>query len=314
MSISVVVITYEGARWIAAQAASIVAQTRPPDEVVLADDGSTDTTVAIARAAVAPLGDRVRVLPAGDRLGVTPNLERAIRASTGDVVVLADQDDVWLPHKLATVAQWAAADATGALASDGWIVDTDGRRTGERLWARAGFSSRERARWRRDPLAVLLRQPVVTGATMAVRRDALDLLLPLPEVGWHDYAMSLLLAATTGITLVDDPLMEYRLHEANTAGLRPPARRDRVVSRAEHLDNLHAQARLFDALAERLTAHGCAAASHRMTAKSDALRRRAALPAARPRRVVGVAALTFSGRYHRYAQGWASAARDLLWP
>ncbi len=62
-SISVVVITYEGARWVAAQAASIVQQTRPPDEVVLADDASTDATVAIARETLAPLGARVQRPP-----------------------------------------------------------------------------------------------------------------------------------------------------------------------------------------------------------------------------------------------------------
>jgi hypothetical protein len=270
--------------------------------------------VAIAREALAPLGDRVRALPAEERLGVTPNLERALRAATGDVIVLADQDDVWLPHKLATVARWADDATTGAFASDGWIIDADDRRSGTRLWARAGFSARERARWRRDPLAVLLRQPVLTGATMALRRETLDLVLPIPPEGWHDYAMSLLVAATTGITLAYDPLVEYRLHDANAAGLRPPARRDRVVSREAQHANQHEQAQFFDALGVRLTAAGRADAARRMVAKAAVLRRRAALPAARIRRAPGVAGLTLAGDYFRYGQGWASAARDLFWP
>lgn len=313
-SVSVVLVTYQGARWVGPQAASIATQTRLPDEVVVADDGSTDDTVARALEALAPVADRVRVLPTDAHLGLTPNVERGLRAATGDVLVLADQDDVWLPHKLAAVERWAGADRTGGVFSDGWIIDADGLRTGDRLWARAGWDRRRRTRWRRDPLGVLLRQPLVTGAAMALRREALGLLLPLPEVGWHDYAMSLLLAATSGLTMIDEPLIEYRLHGANTAGLRPRSRRDRVLSREAQQSNLRGQVVLFEVLGARLAASGSAPTARRMAAKAATLRRRAALPDARLRRVGGVARLTATGDYHRYAQGWASAARDLFWP
>ena len=103
------------------------------------------------------------------------------------------------------------------------------------------------------------------------------------------------------------------MHGANTAGLRPPARRDRVLARAEHVENLRRQAAMFDALADRLASSGHAAPSGRLRSKSEVLRRRAALPEARWRRVVGVAGLTVDRGYARYGQGWSSAARDLLW-
>jgi len=312
-SISVVVITYQGARWVAAQAASIAAQTRLPDELVIADDGSTDGTVAIARDALGSIAERVRVLPTDRHLGLSPNVERGIRAATGDVIVLADQDDVWLADKLATVELWGDSGAPGGCFSDGWIIDAKGVRTGDRVWARAGLDRRQRGRWAGDPFGVLLRQPLVTGATMAIRRDTLDLLLPLPESGWHDYAMSLLLAATSTLTMIDDPLVEYRLHGENTAGLRPRSRRARVLAQDAHRDNLREQVRLFDLLADRLATHGHPEPAQRMTVKASLLRARAALPAARHRRVPGVVRLTATGGYHSYAQGWASAARDLLW-
>jgi glycosyltransferase involved in cell wall biosynthesis len=314
MTVSVVVITCDGARWVAEQARSIASQTRPPDEVIVADDASTDDTVAITREALAPLRDRVRILLASSRLGVTANLERAIRAATGDVIVLADQDDVWLPDKLDTVARWARHETTGAMFSNGWIIDADGTRTGEQLWARAGFSTRAVAGWDRDPLAILLRQPVVTGATMALRRAALDLVLPLPGVGWHDYAMSLVLAATSGLTKIDEPLVEYRLHGANTAGLQAPRRRDRVESPEAHRANLQQQDALFRILADRLTGTGHPDAARRMVGKVEVLHARAALPDARIARIAGVTRLTVSGGYARYGQGLSSAARDLLWP
>lgn len=307
-------ITCEGARWVGPQAAAITSQTRPPDEVVVADDASTDDTVARAVAALAPLGDRVRVLESDRRLGLTPNFERAARAATGDIIVFADQDDVWLPRRLAAVEEWAAASPSAGCFADGWIIDGDGRRTGEHLWDRAGFGPGARSRWERDALGVLLRQPVVTGATLAVRRAALELVLPIPAVGWHDYAVSLLLAATSGLTALDDALIEYRLHGDNVAGLPATRRRDRVQSPDARRVNLREQIAMFEALRERLEARGHGVAAARFAGKTTTLRRRAQLPAARPARAPGVAGLLLRGDYRRYGQGWASAARDLLWP
>jgi glycosyltransferase involved in cell wall biosynthesis len=314
VSIGVVMITHEGGRWVRSQAHSIATQTRLPDEVVIADDGSTDDSVAHALSALEPIGQRCRVLRSAARLGVTANLERAIRHAESDVIVLADQDDVWLPHKLVVVEHWADTSPSGGMFSDGWIVDARGDRTGERLWRRAGLSRSRAATLSSDPLAILLRQPVVTGATMAVRRGALDVLLPIPRHGWHDYAMSLLLAATSGLFPVTDALVEYRLHGANTAGLPSKSRRDRVVGAEAHRENLRTQIALFEALVERMEAQGDRATAARFSGKLDVLRRRAALPAARPMRLPGVARLIVGGGYRRYAQGYASAARDLLWP
>jgi len=312
-AISVVIITCDGARWVEAQIRSIVEQTRPPDEVVISDDASLDDTLAVVERALAPLGDRARVVRGGPRRGVTANLERAIHASSGDLIVLADQDDTWLPHKLASLEDWASSSSAGAVFSDGWIIDAEGKRTGERLWARTGLARRRLAILPADPLSVLLRQPAVTGATLALRRATLDLLLPIPVHGWHDYAMSLLLAATSGLDAITDPLIEYRLHGANTAGLAIGSRRQRIQSADAHRDHLRTQTLLFEDLVDRLDPFADLDARRRFVAKSNVLRRRAALPRARPRRVPGVAGLVLGGGYQRYAQGFSSAARDLFW-
>lgn len=313
-SISVVLATFNGERWIRAQASSIAAQALLPSEVIICDDASTDHTLRVAVDALAALGDRVRVLPSGQRRGVVANFERGIRAARGDIIALADQDDVWLAHKLSTIRDWAVTSRASGCFTDGWIIDALALKTGETLWERAHFSPRDRVAWRHDPLGVLLRKPVVTGATLAFRRQSITLLLPLPEDGWHDYSIAVLLAASAGIDALPTPTIDYRLHGSNTAGLPAPSRFDRVLPYADNRRGLVRQTRHFARLAERARAAGLPAeACNRLEAKTALLRKRALLPRPRYRRLPPVARGVVSREYHRYAQGFSSAVRDVAW-
>src|SRR5688572_29064227 len=105
-SISAVMCTYNGERFLREQLDSIVNQSITVDEIIVADDGSTDDTLRIIADLVERLecdGPRigVTVLAAEARpLGVSRNFERALRASRGEIVFLADQDDVWRPDRI----------------------------------------------------------------------------------------------------------------------------------------------------------------------------------------------------------------------
>jgi glycosyltransferase involved in cell wall biosynthesis len=94
-SISVAVPAYNEEAWIAEALESILAQTRPPDEVIVVDDGSTDDTTAVAQR----FGERVRVIRQ-ENAGCPAAFNRAFREATGDYVALCPADDVWEPEKL----------------------------------------------------------------------------------------------------------------------------------------------------------------------------------------------------------------------
>jgi glycosyltransferase involved in cell wall biosynthesis len=101
--ISVVIPAWNAAATLAETLASVGAQTRPVDEIVVVDDGSTDATVAVARAAGA------RVLRQA-RQGAAQATNAGIAASRGDLVALLDADDLWTPDKTALQAAALAAD------------------------------------------------------------------------------------------------------------------------------------------------------------------------------------------------------------
>jgi glycosyltransferase involved in cell wall biosynthesis len=94
-TISVVVAAYQAERWIAEALDSILGQTRPPDEVVVIDDGSTDGTAK----ELERYSDRICILRHSNR-GYQATMNRAIREARGDFVALCGADDIWEPRKL----------------------------------------------------------------------------------------------------------------------------------------------------------------------------------------------------------------------
>ncbi len=100
LKISIALATFNGARFLKEQLASLVEQTFLPAELVVTDDGSTDETSAILEwfAGVAPFP--VSVHRNEQRLGYGMNFLKAASLCSGDVISFSDQDDVWLPAKL----------------------------------------------------------------------------------------------------------------------------------------------------------------------------------------------------------------------
>jgi hypothetical protein len=99
--VSVVIACYNGSAHLREQLRSVLDQTAPPSEVIISDDGSSDDTLAVAHAVAATANTRVEIVQNVERLGYAENFLRAATRATGDLVAFADQDDVWLPGKLA---------------------------------------------------------------------------------------------------------------------------------------------------------------------------------------------------------------------
>ncbi|MEI6226807.1 MAG: glycosyltransferase family 2 protein, partial [Deltaproteobacteria bacterium] len=219
---SVALCTFEGSAHLEPQLASLAAQARLPDELVACDDRSSDGTAEILRAFARRAPFPVRVEVNETRLGTTKNFEKAIGLCTGDLIATCDQDDVWLPEKLALVEEAFARDPRlGLVFTDADIVDGSLRPMGYRLWDAIHFDGRARREVLRGRgFDVLLRQWLVTGATMAFRSEYRSLLLPIPACWVHDAWIAFLLGAVSSLGFVERPTVRYRQHPGQQVGAR----------------------------------------------------------------------------------------------
>ncbi len=320
-SVSVVLCTFDGAEFLVPQLESLANQTRPPDEIVVRDDASHDATRQVlddfARRSPVP----VRITVNRRRLGIPANFWAAIGDARGDLIALCDQDDVWLPSRLERAVDVLDHDPqVGATFSNGRCIDERGTSTGRTLWGLAGLTDDLLARLRSgNELEVLLRRPLVTGATVTFRSSFLPLLVPAPPIT-HDYWISAAIALQARVEPIDETLISYRLHGANAIGLHRAAALPALVrylrDRSLRQRTLTTQFHLRQALLERADRAADPllppATRQRIDRELDLLRFQLALPERFVRRLPRVLRKVRSGAYASGAIGRFAWERDLF--
>lgn len=322
--VSVALGTRNGERFVGDQIASILGQTRPVDEIVLSDDASTDRTVEIVeRAVVAHLEARgtapdLVVLRNDPPLKVTKNFEQALRATTGDLVALSDQDDVWHPERIARLIARFDDPEVLLVFGNARQVGADGEYLGHDLFEALGMSAGERALVERGrAFEQFMRRNLATGATVMLRRSLVDAAVPFPNSWLHDEWLAVVAAASGGVRLYDEALTDYRQHGANEVGMSKLGfgRKLRMFAepRTERNRRLYLRA---EALAARIDGlegvpgkYGAAAAEKYLFERA-----RQAYPRARILRLGPILRQLRLGRYGRYGTGLKDAVRNLLQP
>ena len=321
LSAGVALCTYNGARHLAEQFESILAQNRMPDEIVVSDDGSTDGTVELIREFLhraAERGIAVRYLGDGVRRGVTPNFALAIASCGSDVIVLSDQDDVWHADRLGVALESFERDPGLLLRHENArLVDERGQALGRTLFDALAVPPEDRSRINRGQgFGAYLRRNIATGATMSFRRVLYPLAAPLPEEWVHDEWLAIVAAAVGRVEVTDNCLVDYRQHGTNVIGAPARTLRYRMARMLEtsQARNAGLAARSV-VLADRLGAIDTVSDQVRAAARAKAQFEfeRAALPAARIGRIRGVLRASRGGRYSHFAsQGMLDMLRDVL--
>jgi glycosyltransferase involved in cell wall biosynthesis len=207
-AISAVVAAYQSDRWVGESLDAILGQTRPPDEVVVVDDGSTDGTAR----ELARFGDRIRVVWQPNA-GCPAAFNRAFREARGDFVAMCGADDVWEPRKL----EWQEE---AVRAHPG--VDV--------LFGHSILFGNVEGEHARPPVSGLLdgavlkqalyRENSVCAPSVVLRRDLFERLGPFVEdFGADDYEYWMrCLRAGARFHYDPRPLLRYRQHDGNLSG------------------------------------------------------------------------------------------------
>lgn len=218
--ISVAMCTYNGQRFLKQQLDSIAAQTRQPDEMVICDDQSNDQTAKIVEQFAADISFPVRFVRNEKRLRFAANFAKCMALCSGDIVVLTDQDDLWMPNRVEiTASAFRANPSLTFTFSDAPLINEEGELTGRTIFSGLQYPLRDmKILMKGEALfPFLIRYAGLLGCTMAVRRDLLDVVLPLPEPWPHDTWTGLVLSSL-GPSLRTEPVTLYRQHANQYVG------------------------------------------------------------------------------------------------
>jgi rhamnosyltransferase len=319
-TISVSMGTYNGERYLEEQLDSLASQSHLPCELQIGDDGSSDSTLEIvekfARNAPFPVDIRRNDV----RLGYGENFMATARRCSGDWIAFCDQDDVWLPHKLARCVEvirggdpslvLVVHNATVTDSDLGVLGPLDGGPFGS--FDQFSLSPHYLAHGFRE---VFKREPILRLSNGPGR-----------GIGWipdplaHDNWVSVVASLTGSVVSLSESLVYWRRHE-NTATVRPSPD---VLTTAEGLmrnngEVYRKESEAFLALAEYLRKYGCLERAVEVVsdhANILELRSRIYLGGNRIQRFIAFWQLFLSGSYFG-VNGWRlstrSAAKDLIY-
>jgi len=317
--ISVAMTVFNGERFVLQELESLARQARLPDELVICDDRSEDRSLEIIRDFAANAPFPVRVFVNEKRLGCSKNYERAMTLCTGDLIFIADWDDVWYPERLLLMEEaFERSPGAGVAVCNADLVDENLRPLGRTLWQSSGVRISRRARLGMAQGRVFKSRLAVNGCCLAVRAHFRPLIFPIFDgkpIVFPDIFMvwTILLSGAGGIAVVPKPILAYRQHSAQMCGAGGSA-----YGRMGLLRQRFARIRTRPPLSpfiERLESQVAFEYSKNRRLRETALRHLRArwnLPASRVARTPVVIRELLLRRYHRFSHGFAAAAKDLL--
>lgn len=207
--ISVCIATHNGEKYIKEQLDSILCQLSPEDEVVISDDGSTDSTLEIIKGYRDP---RIKIFSKVHTLKgtkshyyVAMNFENALKQVKGDYIFLSDQDDVWYPNKVKTCLK--LLNEYDMVLHNLECVDGDLNPLNRNIYNNSF-----------RPKNYLMRAGKHYGCALAFRSILLKNILPFPQrLVLHDFWIGIIGEICGRFIFLNKPLIKYRIHETNTS-------------------------------------------------------------------------------------------------
>ncbi len=204
--ICVCMATYNGELYIKEQLTSILMQLRDFDSIVISDDHSTDSTCDIIKSFK---DNRITLINNSLKHGSSYNFQNSLLHAKGDIYILSDQDDVWLPNRV-QMTLTALADNDFCVCNSK-IVDKDLNVINESRFAKYSI--------KKGFFRNLVKTRYI-GCCFAFTRRVYDLLFPFPtnaNIIPHDFWITLIGEFYFNVNLIDEPLMLYRRHENNVS-------------------------------------------------------------------------------------------------
>lgn len=226
--VSVALATFNGEKYVEKQLKSLLLQRRKIDEVIIVDDASTDSTADIVKNFI----ERNRLSASWHffinekNLGFLRNFKNAIEKTSGDVIFLCDQDDIWYKMKVdSMLSRFESNEHIKAMYSGFKVIDENDTF----IKSRSSFmhSNNNLIKFRIEPfdtvkieLSTICNYNISPGCTLAFTREVRDIYIKKTKnICVHDWEIALIAAFLDGLYFFNTPLTNYRIHPGNAIGL-----------------------------------------------------------------------------------------------
>lgn len=248
MKISVCICTYNGENFIREQLDSIYNQVRQPDELIICDDGSQDSTVKIIFTYIRQnqLEDKWKMYVNEVNKGYPGNLYYAMSLCTGDIVFLADQDDIWKRDKLQIMSDvFEKERGIKVLACKFGLINAVGEDIHTLM---APTRSNDSMKLKNITLADIFYKYETPGMVLAYRNEWYRQCVIQSKVVPHDFLICSMAAEEHGLVQIDAELAYHRRHANNVGG--EEHRLKKLLSKERKLKEIADYLKLLRALAE----------------------------------------------------------------
>lgn len=224
MKISVALASFNGEKFIKQQLLSIINQTRKVDEIIISDDGSTDSTIALIKEIMGKY-DIVYTILNNSNHGVVHNFYNAFKYTSGDVVVLCDQDDIWMPNKIEEIEKVFFDESIKCLNTSFDYIDEFGKKIiveNKKKFSNNNLICMEIKSNNivEIPLELVFHKNISPGMTMAVRKEIIDTYIVHTQQEYiHDWELNCIAASLNGLYFFNKKLSHYRIHSLQTISI-----------------------------------------------------------------------------------------------
>jgi glycosyltransferase involved in cell wall biosynthesis len=227
--ISIALTTFNGEKYLVKLLESFLSQTQSIDEVIICDDGSSDKTIEILNNFKANHREiNFEIFENHSNLGVVKNFSKAIRLCKGDLIFLADQDDVWEVNKVKVMVGEYIKGTSSYIISDMKVMDAEGNLES---FTFSEFCENE---------YFISRSYFMNGCAVLAAKHFLLACLPVPPGKAHDSWFAYCARRLKTRLYLSEPLMRYRIHSDGLTSKNWANRRmvQKSVSKLEKHNNL----------------------------------------------------------------------------
>jgi glycosyltransferase involved in cell wall biosynthesis len=221
MKISVALCTYNGEKYLYEQLNSILNQTLKVNEIIVCDDQSTDSTIAILEDYSKKNEGLFKIFKNEINLRSVKNFEKAVSLCTGDIIFLSDQDDSWLPEKVAAIIRYFELNPNiNVVATNGYCMDENSEILDRyTIWDVPEFLRQEKLDFDYYSLITEVGN-FVTGASLAFRNKFLSQIMPFPIVKnfHHDEWIAIIACKNNAFEMLNEKYFLYRVHSGQQVG------------------------------------------------------------------------------------------------